>query len=74
MKWLAILLAACGGGATATIDGPADSASGERTLDNCETSIDASVPAPYATWKQKHAKGWTRATSKMFLYLKRNEK
>ena len=52
MKRLLLLVAACGGSSAATPDAAPDSgsaASGERTLDTCETSIDASVPAPYAT-------------------------
>jgi hypothetical protein len=40
MKYAVLLLAACGG-STATVD----AAPGERTLETCETSIDASVPA-----------------------------
>jgi hypothetical protein len=52
VKRALLLLAACGGGSsTVTPDAAvADTAvSGERTLDSCETSIDPSVPAPYAS-------------------------
>jgi hypothetical protein len=51
MKKSAILLVVlgCGSGSPASVDATVDGASGERTLDDCETSIDPSVPAPYAT-------------------------
>src|SRR6185312_7116291 len=48
-----LLLAACGSSPPATVDATSDTgldaANGERTLETCETSIDASVPAPYAS-------------------------
>jgi hypothetical protein len=44
-----LLVAACGGSSATTVDAALDAATGERTLETCETSIDASVPAPYAS-------------------------